>query len=71
MVADAMAEADHLFETLNGLADDSRRRTPAVEGPTSRMVLDAAFLVAVDARRFAPPRAAPRGHSPRADSRSR
>jgi hypothetical protein len=53
LVADALAEADRLFEALTGLADDSRRRTPAVEGPTSRMVLDAAFLVPRrDARRF-------------------
>jgi hypothetical protein len=45
LVADAIAEADRLFDGLSRLADDSRRRTPAVEGPTSRMVLDAAFLV--------------------------
>ena len=45
VVADAIAEADRLFDGLSRLADDSRRRTPAVEGPTSRMVLDAAFLV--------------------------
>lgn len=45
LVADAIAEADRLFDALSRLADDSRRRTPAVEGPTSRMVLDAAFLV--------------------------
>jgi hypothetical protein len=45
VVADALAEGDRLFDALTGLADESRRRTPAVEGPTSRMVLDAAFLV--------------------------
>jgi hypothetical protein len=45
LVADALRQADTLFETFAGLADDSRRRTPAVEGPTSRMILDAAFLV--------------------------
>ncbi len=45
LVADALGEADTLFDALTRLADDSRRRTPAVEGPTSRMVLDAAFLV--------------------------
>jgi hypothetical protein len=45
LVADAIADADRLFDALADLADDSRRRTPAVEGPTSRMVLDAAFLV--------------------------
>jgi hypothetical protein len=45
LVADALHEADTLFETFARLADDSRRRTPAVEGPTSRMILDAAFLV--------------------------
>jgi hypothetical protein len=45
IVADALAEADRLYDTLRQLADDSRRRTPAVEGPASRMVLDAAFLV--------------------------
>ena len=53
VVADALAEADQLHAALARLADDSRRRTPAVEGPTSRMVLDAAFLVPrADARRF-------------------
>ena len=53
VVAGALAEADRLFDTLTDLADDSRRRTPAVEGPTSRMVLDAAFLVPRrGARRF-------------------
>jgi hypothetical protein len=53
LVADALADADRLFAALSRVADDSRRRTPAVEGPTSRMVLDAAFLVARrDARRF-------------------
>ena len=45
VVAGALAEADRLFDALTDLADDSRRRTPAVEGPASRMVLDAAFLV--------------------------
>jgi hypothetical protein len=45
VVADALAEADRLYDALGRLADDGRRRTPAVEGPTSRMVLDAAFLV--------------------------
>src|SRR5262249_13718891 len=45
LVADALDEADTLYGTLERLADDSRRRTPAVEGPTSRMVLDAAYLV--------------------------
>jgi hypothetical protein len=45
VVADALAEADRTYEALARLADDSRRRTPAVEGPTSRIVLDAAFLV--------------------------
>ena len=45
LVADALAEADRLFDALARAADDSRRRTPAVEGPTSRMLLDAAFLV--------------------------
>jgi hypothetical protein len=45
VVAHALAEADRLHDALTALADDSRRRTPAVEGPTSRMVLDAAFLV--------------------------
>jgi len=45
LVADALDEADALHGTLARLADDSRRRTPTVEGPTSRMVLDAAFLV--------------------------
>ncbi|HYE91944.1 MAG TPA: GvpL/GvpF family gas vesicle protein, partial [Terriglobales bacterium] len=45
--------ADAVFDALSGRAEDSRRRTPAVEGPTSRMVLDAAFLVArTDARAF-------------------
>lgn len=53
LVADALAEADRLFDALGRVADDSRRRTPAAEGPTSRMVLDAAFLVGrADARRF-------------------
>jgi hypothetical protein len=53
LVAGAVAEADRVFEGLTRVADDSRRRTPAVEGPTSRMVLDAAFLVRRrDARRF-------------------
>jgi hypothetical protein len=53
LVGDALTEADRLFDVLGGLADDSRRRTPAVEGPTSRMVLDAAFLVPRrGARRF-------------------
>jgi len=53
LVAEALGEADALYETLSGLADDGRRRTPAVEGPTSRMVLDAAFLVTrTEARRF-------------------
>jgi hypothetical protein len=53
IVADAVDEADRVFDALTRLADDSRRRTPAVEGPTSRMVLDAAFLVVRrDARRF-------------------
>ena len=53
VVAEALTEADQLFEALTVLADDSRRRTPTVEGPTSRMVLDAAFLVRRrDARRF-------------------
>ena len=53
VVADALRDADALFETLDRVADDSRRRTPAVEGATSRMVLDAAFLVPRrDARRF-------------------
>ena len=53
LVADAVDEADALFERLTKLADDSRRRTPAVEGPASRMVLDAAFLVPrAEARRF-------------------
>ena len=53
LVADALDEADTLFEAFARLADDTRRRTPAVEGPTSRMVLDAAFLVPRgDARRF-------------------
>jgi hypothetical protein len=52
-VADALDEADRLHDALARLADDSRRRTPAVEGPTSRMVLDAAFLVPRrDSRRF-------------------
>ena len=45
VVADALREADTLHEALDRLADDSRRRTPAVEGATSRLVLDAAFLV--------------------------
>jgi hypothetical protein len=53
LVADGLAEADRLFEALGRLADDRRRRTPAAEGPTSRMVLDAAFLVPRrGARRF-------------------
>ena len=53
IVADALTEADRLHAALSRLADDSRRRTPAIEGPTSRMVLDAAFLVPRDeARRF-------------------
>ena len=52
-VADALADADRVFASLERMADDSRRRTPAVEGPQSRMVLDAAFLVPrKDARRF-------------------
>ena len=53
VVADALQDADRVFETLTRAAEDSRRRTPAVEGPTSRMVLDAAFLVPrTAARRF-------------------
>lgn len=53
VIAGALRDADTLFETLDKLADDSHRRTPAVEGPASRMVLDAAFLVPRrDARRF-------------------
>jgi hypothetical protein len=53
LVGDAVEEAERLFASLTRVADDSRRRTPAAEGPTSRMVLDAAFLVARgDARRF-------------------
>jgi len=52
-VGEAIDEAERVFKALTRLADDSRRRTPAVEGPTSRMVLDAAFLVArADVRRF-------------------
>ena len=53
LVGEAIDEAERVFKALTRLADDSRRRTPAVEGPTSRMVLDAAFLVARgDVRRF-------------------
>ena len=53
LVADALREADRLHDALARAAEDSRRRTPAVEGPASRMVLDAAFLVPRrDARRF-------------------
>jgi hypothetical protein len=53
VVGTALDEADRLFEALTRVADDSRRRTPPVEGPASRMVLDAAFLVARgEARRF-------------------
>jgi hypothetical protein len=53
LVAVALEDADRLYGTLARAAEDSRRRTPAVEGPTSRMVLDAAFLVPrAAARRF-------------------
>ena len=53
VVASALRDADKLFEALDRLADDSHRRTPAVEGPARRMVLDAAFLVPRrEARRF-------------------
>ena len=53
LVGDALLEADALYETFGRLSDDSRRSTPAVEGPTSRMILDAAFLVPRrGARRF-------------------
>jgi len=53
IVASAITEADAVFAALSARADDSRRRTPAVEGATSRMVLDAAFLVArAEARAF-------------------
>jgi hypothetical protein len=53
VVADALSEADTVFTALGKAADDSRRRTPPVEGPASRLVLDAAFLAKRrDARRF-------------------
>lgn len=53
VVADALTEADAVYAALDKAAEDSRRRMPSAEGPVSRMVLDAAFLVKRgEARRF-------------------
>lgn len=41
----AVAEAARVYDRLGAHADDARRRTPAQAGETSRMLLDATYLV--------------------------
>jgi hypothetical protein len=50
LVAASRSEVDDAFEALARVADDARRRTPGQDGLTTRLLLDAAFLVA-DRRR--------------------
>ena len=45
LLADARDEVEAVFEALAGLADDARRRTPVQAEGTTRLLLDAAFLV--------------------------
>jgi hypothetical protein len=46
LVAASRSEVDDAFEALARVADDARRRTPGQDGLTTRLLLDAAFLVA-------------------------
>jgi hypothetical protein len=45
LLADSRGEIDDTFDTLARVADDARRRTPEQDGVSTRLLLDAAFLV--------------------------